>query len=64
MRNFIKEISKKASGDQQENVVAEGLRILLSFELDTNSMAKVREDIDKTIDKLGYLQEVVRGYGG
>ena len=50
LRNFIKEISKKASGDQQENVVAEGLRILLSFELDTNSMAKVREDIDKTID--------------
>lgn len=50
LRNFIKEISKKASGEQQENVVAEGLRILLSFELDTNSMAKVREDIDKTID--------------
>ena len=50
LRNFIKEISKKASGDQQENVVAEGLRILLSFELDTDSMAKVRDDIDKTID--------------
>lgn len=50
LRDFVNKITKEARGDQQQDVVAEGLRVLLEFEYDDDSLERVRKDIEKTID--------------